>query len=202
MTKVAFYYRARHDKESLTAVTGDVLTLLENVEYVLEFPTPPIAAELSELKEIGYDPISNTMGVLAFKNFVGTTMLAGIRLQVASSKLGHKGVTNLLEEVSRISTSLVFGWRSQIGFAAKASGEQQSPIPFHQLQLLRDFILRRPPGSRLQDYFEMVERNPTRRFLLERPVVQVVKARKFDARSLIDIFSHPERLIAVSGHTA
>ncbi|END0095964.1 TPA: DUF2357 domain-containing protein [Pseudomonas aeruginosa] len=202
MTKVAFRYRARRDRESLTAVAGDVLMLLENIEYVLEFPTPPSTAELGDLTEVGYEPISDTMGVLAFKNFVGATTLAGVRLHVTSSKLGNNGVADLLEQVSRLSSSLVFGWRSQAGFAAKASGEQRSPIPFHQLQLLREFILRRPPGARLQDFFEIAERNPTRRFFLERPVVQTAKARNFDARSVMDIFSHPERLVALSGHAA
>lgn len=202
MTKIAFHYRARRDKELQAVSVGETVVLAENVEYIIEFETPPSPAEIGSLIEVGYDPISDRMGVLAFKNFVGTTHLAGVRLQVTSAKLGEDGVSGLLEQVSLLSSSLVFGWRAPAGFATNASGEQRAPIPYHQLQFLREVILRRPPGERLQDFFEVVERNPTRRFLLERPVVPAARARNFDARSVTDIFSHPERLVAVHSQDA
>lgn len=202
MTNVAFRYRARRDVESRTACVGDVVTLDENVEYVIELARPPSPAEIGGLVEVGYEPISENMGVLAFKNFVGMTRLAGVRLQVASTKLGDGGVSGLLEQVSRLSSSLVFGWRSPTMFAANVSGEQRSPIPYHQLQFLREAILRLPAGERLQDFFEAVERNPTRRFVLERPVVPVERARNFDARSVTNIFNHPERLVKVHDQDA
>ncbi|WP_122388812.1 DUF2357 domain-containing protein [Pseudomonas syringae group genomosp. 3] len=197
MSKVAFFYRPRRDKEATQAFAGDVVALAENIEYVIEFPEPRSTLEIGALLEVGYDPITDRTGVLAFKNFVGTAFLAGVKLQVISTKLGEAGVSGLLEEVSRLSSSLVFGWRSPAGFSATASGEQQPPIPYHQLQFLRDVILRRQPGQRLQDFFAIVERSPTRRFLLERPVVPIERARNFDARSVTDIFNHPERLVAV-----
>ncbi|EPS9199273.1 hypothetical protein ACVMYJ_006618, partial [Pseudomonas aeruginosa] len=170
MTKIAFIYRPRRGKEAAQAFAGDVVVLLENVEYVIEFPEPRSSLEVGALVEVGYDPITDRTGVLAFKNFVGTAFLAGVKLRVISTKLGDSGVSGLLEEVSRLSSSLVFGWRSPSGFSAAASGEQQPSVPFHQLQLLRDVIIRREPGQRLQDFFAIVERSPTRRFLLERPV--------------------------------
>ncbi|HBP1864516.1 DUF2357 domain-containing protein [Pseudomonas aeruginosa] len=197
MTKIAFIYRPRRGKEAAQAFAGDVVVLLENVEYVIEFPEPRSSLEVGALVEVGYDPITDRTGVLAFKNFVGTAFLAGVKLRVISTKLGDSGVSGLLEEVSRLSSSLVFGWRSPSGFSAAASGEQQPSVPFHQLQLLRDVIIRREPGQRLQDFFAIVERSPTRRFLLERPVVPIERARNFDSRSVTDIFTHPERLVAV-----
>lgn len=202
MIKTAFLYRPRRDKEAAQAFAGDVVALEENVEYVIEFPEPHSSLEIGALLEVGYDPITDTTGVLAFKNFVGTALLAGVKLRVISTKLGETGVSGLLEEVSRLSSSLVFGWRSPAGFSATASGEQQPSVPFHQLQFLRDVILRRQPGQRLQDFFAIVERSPTRRFLLERPVVSTERARNFDARSVTDIFTHPERLVAVRGTDA
>lgn len=202
MTKVAFHYRARRDVESRVACVGDMVTLAENVEYVIELAHPPSPAEIGDLAEVGYEPISERMGVLAFKNFVGMTRLSGVRLQVTSTKLGDDGISGLLEQVSRLSSSLVFGWRSPTWFAANASGEQRSPIPYHQLQFLREAILRLPPGERLQDFFEAVERNSTRHFVLERPVVPVERARNFDARSIANILSHPERLVTVQSKDA
>ena len=202
MTTVAFHYRARRDIESRAACVGEVITLEENVEYVIELAQPPSPAEIGGLVEVGYEPISECIGVLAFKNFVGMTRLAGVRLKVASTKLGDDGVSGLLEQISHLSSSLVFGWRSPTWFAANASGEQRSPIPYHQLQFLRTAILRRPPGERLQDFFEAVERNPTRHFVMERPVVPVERARNFDARSVTNIFNHPERLVRVHSQDA
>lgn len=202
MRKIAFLYRPRRDKEAIQTFTGDVVALVENLEYVVEFPEPLSFREMEGLLEVGFDPITEKTGVLAFKNFVGTALLAGVKLQVISSKLGESGVFGLLEDVSRLSSSLIFGWRSPVGFSVTASGSQQPAVPFHQLQFLRDVMLRRQPGQRLQDFFSIVERSPTRRFLLERPVVSTERARNFDARSVTDIFTHPERLVAVRGTDA
>lgn len=203
MTEIAFYYRARRDEELIAAYKGDILALAENMEYVIHLTRAPLTSiELGRLKEIGYEPISNNMGVLVFRNFVGTTSLAGVRLKVTSTKLGHGGIADLLERVSRLSSNLVFGWRSPTELGAKSSAEQRAPIPYHQLQFLREVILRRSPGERLHDFFEAVERNPTRHFVLQRPVVQAAKARNFDARSVIDIFSHPERLVALDSQAS
>lgn len=197
MKKIAFFYRPRRDRESTLAYTGDVITLHENVEYVVEFPTPPSPLQIGALVEVGYDAISKTTGVLVFKNFVGTAVLAGVKLQVFSSKLGEAGVSGLLDEVSRLSSSLVFGWRSPLGFSATATIDHQPPVLYHQLQFLRELILKREPGKRLQDFFAIIERSPTRKFLQERPIVPIGRARNFDARSVADVFSHPERLVPV-----
>lgn len=197
MTRIAFQYRQRRSNELLVAHVGDVVTLAENAEYLIEFPVPPSSSELGAMLEIGYDPISEKMGLLSFRNFVGTTHLAGVCVKVVSTKLGENGASALLEQVSQLSSSLVFGWRSPLGFSATASDASISPIPFHQLQYLREIILRRPSGERLQDYFDVVERNPTRRFMQERPVVPIERARNFDARSVIDVFSHAHWLTGV-----
>ncbi|TXH90026.1 MAG: DUF2357 domain-containing protein [Pseudomonas sp.] len=202
MSKIAFEYRPRRCDGLSSALVGDVVDLAENVEYVIEFPEAPSASEVGALLEVGYEPISDKMGVLAFKNFVGTARFAGVNLRVSSSKLGEEGVSGLLEQVSRLSSNLVFGWRSPAGFSAIASGDSKSPIPYHQLQFLREVILRREAGLRLQDFFAVVERNPTRRFVLERPVVPAERVRSFDARSVTDIFNRPDRLITVREHYA
>jgi len=194
----AFTYHARRDAVAKEAFAGDTLALAENIEYVIEFSAPPSSVELGRMVEVGYDPITSSTGVLCFRNFVGTTRLAGVALRVVSSKLGEHGVSLLLEQVSELSASLVFGWRAPTGHAVVVSEEHKSPVPYHQLQFLRDVILRRQPGQRLQDYFDIVERNPTRRFLLERPIVGIERARNLDARSVREIFTRPDRLVALS----
>lgn len=198
MSEVEFYYRARHEKNGIPVAANTVITLEENIEYIFEFQEPPTEIVLRQLTEMGYNPIDNRMGTIKFSNFVGITDLAGARLEVISSKLGDKGVTALLVQVSQLSSNLVFGWRSPSGFAVMGSGAQRAPLPFHQLQFLRKVILQNQPGSRLLDFFNTAARNPTRRFLLERPVVPTARARNLDSRSIQDIFRHPERLMMVA----
>ncbi len=202
MNKFVFSYRSRRDKEIFNAFVGEVIDLAENIEYVIEFIVPLSTAEKEALIEVGYDPITDKTGVLAFRNFVGTAVFSGVKLRVTSTKLGETGVSDLLEEVSRLSSNLVFGWGAPSGFATIASDEKKPPIPYHQLQFLRDIILRRHPGQRLQDFFFIIERSPTRRFLQERPVVPIERARNFDARSANEIFNHPGRLIALDASSA
>jgi hypothetical protein len=181
---------------------GDVISLLENVEYVIEFTTAPRAADLARMTEVGYDTITATTGILCFRNFVGTANMAGVTLQVISTKLGVDGVSRLLEDVSQLSASLVFGWRTPTGHRAVASQSSKAPIPYHQLQFLRQVILRNAVGLRMQDYLHTVELNPTRRFVVERPLVGIERARRLDARSIREIFTRTERLAALPAESS
>lgn len=133
-----------------TACVGEVLVLVENITYIIEFPGAISSSELGRLQEIGYDPVNATTGMLSFRNFVGSTRLAGVQLQIKSSKLGDDGVSGLLEQVSNLSASLVFGWKAPTGYSANNSDELKSPISYHQLQFLREAMLprRKASGSR------------------------------------------------------
>jgi predicted component of viral defense system (DUF524 family) len=52
-------------------------------------------------------------------------------------------------------------------------------------------------GQRLQDWLGVIERNPTRRFEPERPVVSLDRVRRLDRRAIQSIFSRLERLVPV-----
>jgi hypothetical protein len=194
VSAVAFVYRVRKGGIPTPAVVGEVVSIRENVEYVLEFPTVPRAADLASMAEAGYESITSNTGVLCFRNQVGKTNIAGVTLHVVSTKLGDNGVSRLLEEVSVMSASLVFGWRAPTGHYAVADKVTRAPIPYHQLQLLRQVMLRRPVGMRMQDYLHAVETSPTRRFIGERPLVGIERARRLDERSVREIFTRTERL--------
>src|SRR5262249_51372365 len=73
----------------------------------------------------------------------------------------------------------------------------RAPVPFHQLQFLRQVVLRSAIGTRLQDYLHLIELNPTRHFVMERPVVDIERARRLDERSIREIFTRTERLAAL-----
>ncbi|HLZ83494.1 MAG TPA: DUF2357 domain-containing protein [Caulobacteraceae bacterium] len=169
----------------------------ERVEYILSFPggCPPAVAR--RLRELGGDLVGHDIGVLGFGNFVGSAELAGVTIQVISSKIGVDGVSRLLEEISELAASLVFGWGGPASFMAVASDSQRSPVPYHQLQFLRRIMVRQPTGARLQDWLAAVERSPTRQFEPARPVVSPERVRRLDQRAVKSTFSRLDRLALV-----
>lgn len=194
MNMIAFVYHARRGGEEIAALVGGTVSFHENVEYVIEFAGIPTPLEIGRMTEIGYEAINSRTGVLCFRNYVGTAYLSGVTLNVKSVKLGEDGVSRLLEDVSLMSASLVFGWRAPTTHAASASRASRLPVPYHQLQFLRQVVLRNVVGTRMQDYLNAIENNPTRRFVLERPVVTIERARRLDERSIREIFTRTERL--------
>jgi len=193
----AFTYSERKAGTRTTAQPGVPLFLQENIEYVLEFSEPLSEVDRNRISECGFEGVTASSGILRFTNFVGTTNIAGVPITVVSTKLGDGGVSRLLEEVSSLSSNLVYGWRSKTKYHAVESGATTAVIPYHQLQFLRTVMLQRPVGQRLQDYVQIVEENPTRRFVQDRPLVPIERSRKLDGKAVLEIFKQPGRLAAL-----
>lgn len=192
----AFKYAPRSEDQSLSAaVPGTIVRLNEQVEYVLHFQSVPSRADCQRVIDFGGQFLRSDLAVLSFGNFVGETSLAGVRIEVTSSKTGTEGVSRILDEVSRLSAGLVFGWRSSTGFRTVPDPTETSPVPYHQLQLLRRTMLCEPPGQRLQDWLRVIEGNPTRRFEPERTLVPVARVRRLDQRAIHSIVARLERLV-------
>ena len=195
----AFTYQVRRDDQAPVAVLpGARITLKEQVEYLLRFEDLPSGSDRQRLVDLGGEFLSDELAVLSFGNFVGTTSLAGVGIEVVSAKIGPEGVSRLLEDISALSSSLVFGWRSPTGFAGVPDPARLSPVPYHQLQLLRSAMLCQPPGRRLQDWLRVIERNPTRRFEPHRTLTPVGRVRRLDHRAVQSIFSRVERLVPLA----
>jgi len=200
---IAFRYRPRRgNNEFKPAFIGSTVIFNERVEYVLSFSDECSPAVTRRLTDLGGDLLQPDTGILAFNNFVGRTDLAGVTIEVVSTKIGTDGVSQILQDVSDLASSLMFGWRSPTGFAAEADTSHHSPVPYHQLQFLRRMMLDEAPGHRLQDWLAAVERNPTRRFEPERPVVGPDRVRRLDHRSVQSIFTRLGWLVPVSTGTA
>jgi hypothetical protein len=200
---LAFAYRPRQEDAKLWPVeAGATISFDERVEYVLSFAggCPPRIAQ--RLNELGGDLIAPDIGVLAFGNFVGRAELAGATIDVVSTKIGAGGVSRVLQEISELASSLVFGWRAPTGFEAAGDAADRSPVPYHQLQYLRRSMIAARPGERLQDWLAAIERSPTRRFEPERPVVSPERVRRLDHRAVRSIFTRIERLAPVPAITA
>ena len=195
---LAFAYRPRRDDTGFQSVeVGTTIAFDERAEYVLSFPGGCSDRLTQRLKELGGDLIAPDVGVLSFGNFVGRAEFAGATIEVVPTKVGVGGVSRVLQEVSELASSLVFGWRAPTGFEAASGVESRSPVPYHQLQYLRRSMMSARPGERLQDWLAAIERSPTRRFEPERPVVSPDRVRRLDHRAVRSIFSRIERLIPV-----
>ncbi|WP_034999137.1 DUF2357 domain-containing protein [Beijerinckia mobilis] len=198
----AFAYRSRKDQGAFHSVeAGGTVSFDERVEYALAFPDGCPSRVAQRLAELGGDLIGREVGVIAFRNFVGRTELAGATIEVISTKIGEGGVSRVLQEVSELASSLVFGWRAPVSFEATAADTTRSPVPYHQLQFLRRAMLDVRVGDRLQDWLAAIDRSPTRRFEPERPVVSPERVRKLDHRAVQSIFNRIDRLVPVGTGT-
>jgi uncharacterized protein len=195
---VAFqYWRRKGAAAPAEARAGDAITLDEQTEYVLSFSHPVSSSEWQRLNTLGADLIRPDVAILSFGNFLGHAALAGVTIDVVSTKIGPDGVSRLLQEISEVASSLIFGWRAPLGFSASGDTSRQAAVPYHQLQFLRQIMIAEKPGARLQDWLAIVERNPTRRFEPERQLEQVHRVRRLDHRAIQSIFTRLDRLVLV-----
>ncbi|HEX2652877.1 MAG TPA: DUF2357 domain-containing protein [Xanthobacteraceae bacterium] len=195
---IAFHYRHRHQGGSdVPVVAGSVLQIKERTEYILTFPQECPPSVQRQIADLDGEMLTGNTVLLGFANFVGEASVAGVVLKVASDKLGSVGCSILLEEISERGSSLVFASRSPLGFRAAPDRLSLAPVPYHQFQYLRAAMLDQVPGRRLQDWLFVVERNPSRRFEQERPVLPLGLVRKLDHRAMASVFNRLDRLVQV-----
>jgi hypothetical protein len=193
---VAFHYWRRKGDD------GESIALDEQVDYVVSFPRPLSSGEQERLDTLGGEIFRPELAILSFGNFVGRAALAGVTIDVVSIKIGPDGVSRLLQQISEVVSSLIFGWRAPLGFQAVGDRSRQAAVPYHQLQFLRQAMLAERSGVRLQDWLGIIERNPTRQFEPERPVVPVNRVRRLDQRAIQSIFARLERLVPIPAAAA
>lgn len=199
----AFRYRLRRgDPQEHIALVGASINFDERREYVLRFPKACDPRLRKQIADLGGEMLGDETALIGFDNFVGEAQLGGVAIDVVSTKIGPDGVSKLLEEVSELATTLIFSHGSPTIFRSDGVQSHMSPVPYHQLQLLRNTMLREPPGRRLQDWLAVIERSPTRRFEQERPVVSVDRVRRLDQRAMASVFHRMERLSAVPAGSA
>lgn len=196
MTAAFTYRKRRSDLAPQEARQGEMVLLEENAEYLLEFQSAS-SRTIAQLSLMGAELLTDRLWTIRFRNFVGSIELAGVSLEVLSQKIDASGVTSLLEQVSRLASQLVFGWRSPVRFTGSRSNIAKAPVLYHQLQLLRTNMLEEQPGNRLQDWLDWIERHPTRKLHQDRPLISIDRVRHMDNRTFRSIFSHLDRLAVV-----
>jgi hypothetical protein len=98
---------------------GWMRQLVERVEYLLSFPGGCSPALERRLTDLGGELVGRDTGILGFGNFIGRADLAGVGIDVISTKIGEGGVSRLLQEVSELACNLAFGWGSPTGFVVQ-----------------------------------------------------------------------------------
>lgn len=184
------YWPRKNPEDRSQGVCNEVVALMEQVNYCLLFRQIPDAQQRLTLEDIGGEFIQDNLAIISFSNYIGTANIAGVEIEVVSEKISRSGMSKMLEEVSESGSNLVFGWKSPLTFKGSRSNQTgHSPVPYHQLQILRRIVLAEKPGYRLQDSLALVERNPMRAFQTDRPVVPTERVKKLDTRSVRSIFS-------------
>lgn len=200
---VAFRFRRRRgDTHERLAHVGETIHLDEQVDYVVALERPLTAAELTRLGTLGGELVEPDVVFLSFGNFIGRAEFAGVTIDVLASKIGPGGVSRLLQEISEVATALIFAPRAPTAFGAARDRSHHAPVPYHQLQFLRRVMLAERSGRRLQDWLGVIERNSTRRFEPERPVVSVDRVRRLDPRAIRSVFSRLDRLVPIAAGVA
>jgi hypothetical protein len=194
----SFSYGAWNSATRTDAFVGKPITFEETREYVLHLTPAVSSLARQRFLELGGRFASPDIANISFTNQVGRTEIFGVPVEVESSKISSENVAFLLQEVSDLSASLIFSWKTPVSFEAGTSILSMSPVPYHQFQFLRHSMLRTPVGGRLQDFISAVERNPIRRFDVNRPIVPVQRVRRLDTNSLRTIFSRMDRLAILS----
>lgn len=203
LSPLAFTIRVRRgDGDTQQGRPGEAITVEERVEYVLRFAEAVSPAIHRRLTDLGGEFLAPHLAVLTFGNFVGRAELAGVAINVVSTKVGPDGVSRVLQEVSDLASSLIFGWQAPTSFEGLGDQSHHMPVPYHQLQYLRHITINERVGRRLQDWLGTIERSPTRRFEPERPVVSLDRVRRLDRRAVQSIFSRLERLVPVPAEVA
>jgi hypothetical protein len=194
----AFEWWPRRDsKQRSKATVGDRISLDEQLEYVLTFSSECKSEVIRNLEQMGAEFVTNDSCVLSFRNFVGHASVAGVDIEIVSQKLGNQGTSRLLDEVSNLASSLLFGRGSPSAFKVVGDRTRRMPVPYHQLQFLRRVMLTHATGMRLQDWLLAIERNPTQCFKSEMPLLRIGQIIRIDGRTVESIFSHPTRLAAL-----
>lgn len=193
---IAFKFKLRKEEDALwqDANLGTKITLDENIKYLLKFETTLNQQSCKEISAVGGERLDKNLFALQINNFVGDFMLAGITVNVRSKKFSTSTLSKMLEEISEKSTSLLFGWATPTSLKSQFNSLKHNPVPYHQLQLLRQMILRNEVGNRLQDYIAITEMNPTSEFEHYRKPVHLAKVKHLDSRAIQQILSHPQKL--------
>lgn len=85
--KIIFDYWPRKNVSDLRqGISSEVVSLMEQVDYCLQFRQIPNAQQRLKLEDIGGEFIQDNLAIIRFSNYIGTTNVAGVEIEVVSKK--------------------------------------------------------------------------------------------------------------------
>lgn len=188
-------FRPRHvDEPERSAHVGETVRLQENGSYYLWLDEDLSASETLALEGVGFEVLDSRRVLLSFGNYVGTTAIRGVSFSVESRKLGSNGASALLQEAVELAAELIYGWNAPLAFGVSRRGASNRRVAFHDFMYLRREMLVAEVGHRVQDYFEAVAEQPTRRLDASLREVPVSRVQRVDRRGWTGLLTAPSRL--------
>ena len=196
--KISFKYRVKSAaNEWISVEPNSLIQLKEGESYQIKFEYPICIEVSKELDRMGCEKLDDRLYAFRLINFAGELTLSSVRINVQPSKFTADSLSLMLEEISEASSSLLFGWGTPASFEVQANSTENNPRPYHQLQFLRQHMLRADVGNRLQDHLTTIEYGATNDIERHRKPVPLSHVKHLDARAVQKLVSSPAKLAKI-----
>ncbi len=186
-----------------TAVAKDVpggVVLRGEVEWLVEGGEAEIAALLGAVAGLGVK-VSAQSAIVKFGNVVGTFALGQLgAVHVECGKWGEAVFDALLDDLTNRALALPFSATQAAGLPHDRSIADRDDVLLHAFIYARHILL--ASDRALPRALELVVRDPHRRFSPERANLDLVAARRVDARTIARIAMGADGVVRATGHAA
>lgn len=186
-----------------TAVPKDVpggVVLRGEIEWLVEGGEAEIATLLGAVAGLGVK-VSAQSAIVKFGNVVGTFALGQLgAVHVACGKWGEDVFDALLDDLTDRALALPFSATQAAGLPHDRSIADRDDVLLHAFIYARHILL--AANRALPRALELVVRDPHRRFTSERASVDLVAARRVDARTIARVAIGADGVVRATGHAA
>ena len=178
----------------------DGVVLRGEVEWLVEGGEAEIAALLCAVASLGVR-VTAQSAIVKFGNVVGTFALGHLgAVRVECGKWGEDVFDALLDDLTGRALALPFSATQAAGLPHDRSIADRDDILLHAFIYARHILL--GAGRNLPRALELVVRDPHRRFSPERARVDLVVARRVDARTIARVAMGADGVVRATGHAA
>ncbi|MBA3396025.1 MAG: DUF2357 domain-containing protein [Deltaproteobacteria bacterium] len=178
----------------------DGVVLRGEIEWIVEGGEAEIAALLDAVVGLGVK-VSAQAAIVKFGNVVGTFALGQLgAVRVECGKWGEDVFDALLDDLTNRALALPFSATQAAGLPHDRSIADRDDVLLHAFVYARYILL--AANRVLPRALELVVRDPHRRFSPERASVELVTARRVDARTIERVVMGADGVVRATGHAA
>lgn len=186
-----------------TAVPRDQpggVVLRGECEWLVEGGEAEITALIGAVAGLGVK-VSAQSAILKFGNVVGTFDLGPLgAVRVECGKWGEKVFDSLLDDLTNRALALPYSATQVAGLPHDRSIADRDDVLLHAFIYARHILL--GADRALPRALELVVRDPHRRFSAERARVDLIAARRVDARTIARVAMGSDGVVRATGHAA